>query len=228
MFGTHAHSSTLVARKGDEIPDNFMMLITAHAAIGGVLTMVLMPLGAIAGRYLRTVHPKWVRLHYGIMLFLAVPMVIACFVLGMQARVPLPDWTDPHFKIGAVLLALIIAQAAFGSYLHWLGGKIPITGGGSILRYAHPIIGILIIILGFVQVKLGFTEWTLNVGLYPNGAKIAWAVLVAFWSVVYLVGFVLLPRQWRARKAMHNNGGDRIGLKQTNGRGINSGSDVRV
>ena len=58
----------------------------------------------------------------------------------------------------------------------------------------------MILALGFAQVYTGFGQWG-KPGKVPHGAIVAWGVLLAFWTIVYLAGFVLLPKQWEQRKA---------------------------
>ncbi len=68
------------------------------------------------------------------------------------------------------------------------------------MHCADPLGQIVILALGFAQVYTGFGQWG-KPGTIPSGVVPAWGVLVAFWSIVYLAGFSLLPRQWRERQA---------------------------
>jgi len=165
------------------------------------LGMVLWPLGAIIGRYLRTYYPKWVRLHYIIMGAIATPVAIVVFALGRAHKQGDPDnWTTLHFRLGLVLLLLPILQSIYGTVLHMNRLNTPFDGPKSIVRYIHPIGGITILVLGFIQVRSGMGQWNAP-GTVPRGIIIAFWVLVALWGTIYLAGFALLPRQWRARKA---------------------------
>jgi hypothetical protein len=56
-----------------------------------------------------------------------------------------------------------------------------------------------IILLGFYQVYSGLGLWK-NPGPLPHGTTIAWGVLLAFWVVLYLAGFALIPKQVAMRK----------------------------
>ena len=61
-------------------------------------------------------------------------------------------------------------------------------------------IKITIVILGYIQVRLGFNQWG-KPGQVPHGVIPAWAVLLAVWSAIYLAGLGLVPKQWKIYKA---------------------------
>ncbi len=61
---------------------------------------------------------------------------------------------------------------------------------------------ILMIALGFAQVKTGFDSWDKPGDMVTHGSLIAWGVLFALWSVVYLAGLALIPSQWSAQKTL--------------------------
>jgi len=176
-------------------------IIIVHAALGGILGMIIWPLSAVLGRYLRSYHSKWVRIHYIVAGIIALPVLIVVFSLGRAHKQGDPDnWTTTHFRLGLVLLLMGLLQTIYGTVLHQERFKAPITGWKSIIRYGHPIVGFTIVILGFVQVYTGFGQWG-KPGMIPHGIVIAWGVLTAFWVILYLAGMALLPRQWRDRKA---------------------------
>lgn len=50
-----------------------------------------------------------------------------------------------------------------------------------------------------MQIYTGFTAWH-HPGTLPHGILIAWGVLVALWSALYLGGMALIPSQWKQRK----------------------------
>ncbi|KAK4685291.1 hypothetical protein P7C73_g4860, partial [Tremellales sp. Uapishka_1] len=109
------------------------------------------------------------------------------------------EWTASHFRVGLVLLILSILQVVHGTLLHMVGKHLPATGVKSILRYLHPVTGIAILAMGFYQPWSGFGQWG-KPGMVPKGTIIAWGVLLAFWSILYLAGLGLLPKQWKQDK----------------------------
>jgi len=189
-------------------------IIVAHAALGGVLAMVLWPTAAIVGRYLRSYYPKWVRIHYIISGVIGVPVLIVVFALGRAHKQGDPDnWTTYHFRSGLVLLLLGILQSIYGTLIH--ARPAAFQTGRSILRYGHPLVGVVILALGFAQVYTGFGQWG-KPGRIPHGAIVAWGVLVAFWSMLYLAGLVLLPRQIHDRGSEKNTEAPRTSSERLN------------
>lgn len=52
------------------------------------------------------------------------------------------NWTETHYRLGLVLLILGILQALYGWGIHLERVRLPVSGAGSILRYAHPVVGV--------------------------------------------------------------------------------------
>lgn len=145
-----------------------------------------------------------------------MPFVVIVFSLG-RWHVGDARFNKVHHRVGLALLILALLQSIYGWLIHikTLKKWFPRTGPRSIARYLHPIAGvsqpraqsqhvltmqIAIMVIGFVEVYLGLKLWK-RPGHVPHGAYVAWGVLLAFWLALYLTGFVLLPRQWRAGKA---------------------------
>lgn len=60
------------------------------------------------------------------------------------------------------------------------------------------ILQITIVVLGFIQVRTGFAAYHAP-GHISYGVIIAWAVVLAVWSAIYVAGLALIPRQQRER-----------------------------
>jgi hypothetical protein len=76
------------------------------------------------------------------------------------------NWTETHYRLGLVLLILGILQAVYGWGIHLERVRLPVVGAASILRYAHPVVGVSGILCS-MWLSLGHTParsftWTLR------------------------------------------------------------------
>lgn len=55
-----------------------------------------------------------------------------------------------------------------------------------------------ILALGFAQIYTGIYQWHAP-GQVPRGVLIAWGVLTALWSALWLGGLALIPAQWKQK-----------------------------
>jgi hypothetical protein len=71
--------------------------------------------------------------------------------------------------------------------------------GKPLQNWIHPLIGVIILAVGWITTYQGFDEWATWAGLgsVPKGVVIAWGILLGVFLVAYLGGLALLPRQFR-------------------------------
>jgi len=172
-----------------------------HAILSSVGFLIVLPLGALIARYLRTFTKSWFYAHAIIQFFIAGPIIYAGWSYGHSATGELftgGNWHDRHKRIGLALLLLYLVQLTGGLIIHFF--KMPNFRGGRRppQNYFHAILGLTIIGLAFYQAHFGLkSEWLEATGtLTPHSALAGWiAVIVIFW-VLYAIGLAFLPRQY--------------------------------
>ncbi|KAL5495997.1 hypothetical protein ACEPAH_3229 [Sanghuangporus vaninii] len=179
-----------------------------HALLCSIGFIILLPLGSLVGRYLRTFTRTWFWAHSFFQFLVAGPVIFAGWYYGYKSTSFLNTgghFVDPHKKIGLALLILYLVQIFLGTIIHsfktprFMGGQRPPQ------NYFHAILGLAIIALAAYQVHYGIvTEWYYSTGdgtIVPQKAMNAWiALTVIFWSL-YAIGLVLLPRQYSQEAA---------------------------
>jgi len=180
-----------------------------HAHLETLGFLVLLPIGVLVGRYLRTFDRRWFWVHWVMQFLISGPVILSGWALGYQTTQSLftgGNWVDTHKKIGLVLLILYLIQMALGAFIHLI--KFPSWMTTRLHRppqnYLHAFLGLVIIALAAFQVHYGmWTEWAHSLGtLHPvhMGCKHFWlSWVVVFWSL-YGLGLLLLPRQWRQER----------------------------
>ncbi|KAJ7233918.1 hypothetical protein C8J57DRAFT_1381237 [Mycena rebaudengoi] len=188
----------------DDIPFTpYQRMVIAHALFCVVGFAVLLPIGALLARYLRTATPTWFTGHWIAQFGVAGPVIITGFILGFQAAGKLKAtlWDD-HKRFGVVLVSLYILQCIVGAIIHWVKPKK--NTGRPPQNYFHAVFGITIIALGMYQIRSGFNvEWPTysGRGSVPTAISnlwIAWCVLL---PLLYLGGLTLLRKQYRQEDA---------------------------
>lgn len=171
-------------------------LITAHAVFGGLAFGLVAPLGIIVGRFGRA-YRKWWIVH-GALQFLASIFTVIAFATGWAGVGSDEHLADSHKKVGLALLILVLVQSIYGYTVHFTRLPSPqsshsslfptLASGKSPLRYYHVLIGIGILVLGWVQVgALGFDEWN-----DAETTEVPTAVIAIFWILVGLTVAVWL------------------------------------
>ncbi|KAK7447734.1 hypothetical protein VKT23_013990 [Stygiomarasmius scandens] len=175
-----------------------------HAILCTVGFLILLPLGIVFARYLRTFTNKWWAGHAVIQLVISVPVISAGWHYGWRVAqmAGLGHFIDPHTKMGLALLILYAIQLVWGLVIHFF--KIGAATTRPVQNYFHVFLGLVIMILAQEQVHYGlYIEWpfaTGNIHPVPQSAKNAWIALVVIFWVLYLAGFALLPRQFAQEK----------------------------
>lgn len=192
--------------------EHFQHLIRAHATLMPIGFLILLPLGVLIPRYARTFTNKWFYGHVGFQLFLAGPIIIAGFGVGVHATnsqvqagfIP-KNFGDQHTQTGLALFILYVVQVVLGLTSHLF--KRP-SHRFFLYRAPHHIlhiaVGLAIIGLAFFQVHLGYTfEWPAFVGLpVPASVNKAWMAWVIIIPILYVLGLAFVPRQISQESAM--------------------------
>ncbi|KAI9511396.1 hypothetical protein F5148DRAFT_344255 [Russula earlei] len=173
-----------------------------HGLLASITFLVILPLGVLLPRYVRTFTNRWWWLHVLINMFIAGPLVFASWARAISAsNMSAPEPLDHHGIIGYVILSLYISQFVIGAFIHYI--RIPSLSiiHRPLQNYFHAVLGLAILAIAGYQVHNGlYEEWeesTNNVHPVKDSLKHAWlALLITFWAL-YGIGLVLLPRQYK-------------------------------
>ncbi|KAI5118493.1 hypothetical protein M0805_003524 [Coniferiporia weirii] len=174
-----------------------------HALLSSIGFIILLPLGALVGRYLRTFSGSWFWMHAAIQFLIAGPVIFAGWAFGYQSTALLNtggNFFDRHKRVGLALLVLYLSQVLLGSVIHLFKAPRLLNGRRPPQNYFHAILGLTIIALAFYQVHFGIkTEWYEGTGdgtVVPVSALHAWTALIVIFWALYAAGLTLLPRQY--------------------------------
>lgn len=186
----------------------YQKLIVAHAIFCVVGFLLLLPVGALLARYLRTFTDVWFKGHWIIQFALAGPPIVVGIAMGIQAVVKagVKHLDDGHKKWGIALFILYLVQCALGAFIHFIKPSKP---GRPPQNYIHAVLGLLIIALALYQVRTGYAdEWPKATGREDipgaNAVWITWAVLL---PILYAAGLAFLPKQYRQEGAKRRTAG---------------------
>lgn len=187
----------------------FDRMIIAHAILGTVGFLFLLPLGGLVARYFRTSTGVWFKAHQAIQSFVAGPIIFVGFVLGLTivSQSGNPHFEGPHTQCGLALFLLYVLQVILGNVIHLWKPK-SAARRRPFQNYFHVFLGMLIIGLAFYQVRTGYSDvWMYATGRdpLPRAADIVWYVWVVFIPVLYFAGFAFLPKQFRQESAARNS-----------------------
>ncbi|KAF8914525.1 hypothetical protein CPB85DRAFT_1298321 [Mucidula mucida] len=198
------------AASGDPPLRLYERLIVAHGIVCTVGFLLLLPFGSLLARYLRTFSATWYTGHWISQFGLGGPIIIAGVVLGIVsvAKAGAIHLDDDHKKWGIAIFVLYFVQCGLGAVIHWFKPK-----GGAGRRppqnYLHAVLGLLIIGLGFYQVRTGYhVEWPETTGRdpLPNGVNIVFWIWVAIVPVLYVAGLLLFLRKQYRQEAEARKG----------------------
>ncbi|KAK7001337.1 CBD9-like protein, partial [Favolaschia claudopus] len=184
----------------DDIPlTPFQRMVIAHAVFCVIGFALLLPIGALLARYLRTFTPSWFTGHWIAQFGLSGPVILIGIVLGFKAAGPYGyKIMDDHKKTGIVLFALYLVQCIIGAVIHFVKPK---NGKGRPPQnYFHAVFGLAIIGLSMYQIRTGYRdEWPNYTGLgsLPSGINILWMVWVIIIPVLYAVGLMFIKKQYQ-------------------------------
>ncbi|KAF8993680.1 hypothetical protein BDQ17DRAFT_1286196 [Cyathus striatus] len=183
----------------------YQRMIVAHAVFCLVGFLLLLPVGGIIARYLRTFTSGWFRTHWIVQFVLAGPAIVIGVALGIRAidMSGALHLDDDHKRWGIAIFVLYGIQCGLGAFIHFVKPK---QKGRPPQNYFHAIFGLLIVGLAFFQVRTGYhEEWVKATGrpALPNAVNIVFFLWLALLAAVYFFGLSLLPRQYR-QESSHN------------------------
>ncbi|KAJ3971156.1 CBD9-like protein [Lentinula raphanica] len=180
-------------------------LALAHAVFCSAGFILILPAGVLVSRWTRTFTSKWYTAHWTLQFVfggLSIVIGLAFGVHSVNSGRHVEHLNDRHKQWGVALFALYIFQSAFGAFIHWVKPKN--STGRPLQNYLHAISGLILIGLGFYQVRSGYsTEWPMMVGREElmEGADIVWYAWAVILPLLYFAGLVLLPKQLKQEEA---------------------------
>lgn len=181
-----------------------MKIFIAHGVLMTVGFMIILPLGALQARFLRTIVPGkwWFGAHWLLQWPLTTILITIGFALGVSEvnKLQTGQLNSTHKKWGLVLICLYIVQCSLGGIIHWF--KSSKWTHRPPQNYAHAMLGLTIIGLAFWQVYTGMRDEWPGISGYevPMGYCVFWKVWVIVIPILYLFGLALLPRQYRIER----------------------------
>ncbi|KAJ5772664.1 hypothetical protein N7520_003193 [Penicillium odoratum] len=164
----------------------------AHGVLMVVAFIILFPFSALL-LHLSSAS-NTVTIHGGLQLF-ALVVSIAGLGLGVSMAQQIHNLVHYHIIIGIVVIAgLVLFQPAMGLLQHRFFRK---TGGKGPFAYIHRWFGRIMIVLGVINVGLGFQFTGVGDPDAPRGAVIAVAVIAGVVDVFYILtlGYVNMVRR---------------------------------
>jgi len=193
-----------------------------HATLSSVGMVVLLPIGILIARYLRTTRIPWFWIHAFWQSMVLGPILITGIGYGMKATDrqvkagTTAHFNDPHKKAGLAILILYIVQLMLGLFSHFANTTHIPGVYRSPQRIVHILLGLALFGLGFWQVNYGYTtQWPTYVGsIVPSSVPKAWKALVILFPILYALGWIFIPKQLsqeslrrhNTQKTEHNTG----------------------
>lgn len=180
----------------------------AHGVLLTLAFMILLPIGVLQARLLRTFVPGkwWFTAHWILQWPVTGTFIIIGFALAVNEvnRIKSGQLNSTHKKWGLVLILLYIVQCSLGGIIHFVKSSKAVRRPPQ--NYGHAVLGLIIISLSFWQVYTGFNEeWKAAGGQYvPRSVRNWWTAWVVILSVTYALGLGLLPRQWKKEAEQRN------------------------
>ncbi|KAG8758230.1 hypothetical protein FRC14_000477 [Serendipita sp. 396] len=213
----------------------YQKMLMAHAILSGIGFLIVLPIGALIGRWARTFTTTWFKGHWFFQAVLGIPIIWSGWFLAVAGIISKEGrhFDDTHKVLGLVLIGAYTLQLLLGVHIHLFKPRrrpIPAalnqnvaqlitTSNRPFLNYLHAFVGLSIITLSFYQVYLGINvEWEVSTGRgsaprVTEKVWIAWAVIL---PVVYLLGLSLLPKQLKQEQKLAQvkaRGSDALPLK---------------
>lgn len=172
----------------------YQKTIITHAVICIIGFLIVLPVGSLIARYLRTFSPIWFQFHWVLQFIFGGTAAIFGGFLGYRSveAAGASHYNDAHKKWGVALLFLYFVQCGFGAIIHWKRPAIRIWG------ILHAVFGLTVIALSFYQVRLGYKyEWPAVTGRdVIKPIENTWIVLIILLPILYAIGLALLPKQF--------------------------------
>ncbi|KAJ7582916.1 hypothetical protein C8J56DRAFT_831919 [Mycena floridula] len=177
-------------------------LVAAHGFLVSLGFLVLLPFGSLFARWARTFTPKWFKVHQMFNFYVSLPVIAIGWLLGPAAVIDAQarHLFDAHQICGFVILFLYLSQVYLGRYIHGRRA-LPKKSAHPPSNVLHAAFGIVLMTLAFFQVRSGISEWEMVTGRSTSPVLyLFWKMWAVVLAVVYLVGLVLLPRQFTQEK----------------------------
>ncbi|KAF9267010.1 CBD9-like protein [Marasmius fiardii PR-910] len=183
----------------------YQKIIVAHAFICGAAFLFFLPGGAMSARLLRTFSNSWFKLHWIHQWVLAGITIVVGVILGIAsvAEAQATHLDSTHKIWGIVIFILYLLQCSLGGIVHFFKPANPWPKSRPIQNYFHAVFGLLIIGLGFWQVRTGYKyEWPVATGRgdLPAMVDTMWLGSVISFPVIYGGGLYFLRKQYRQEK----------------------------
>ncbi|KAJ4488877.1 hypothetical protein C8J55DRAFT_506439 [Lentinula edodes] len=184
-------------------------LAFAHAVFCTAGFLLFLPAGALVSRWARTFTPAWYTAHWILQFIVSGLSIFLGLIFGVQSinkSREIEHFNDEHKKWGVILFALYVSQCALGAFIHWVKPKN--SPGRPLQNYLHAVFGLILIALGFFQVRTGYkTEWPKAVGRgdLMEGADFMWYTWILILPILYFAGLILLPKQLRQEAVPKSN-----------------------
>ncbi|KAJ5569461.1 uncharacterized protein N7459_008891 [Penicillium hispanicum] len=164
----------------------------SHAVLMTAAFVVLFPCSALALRVFPSSNV--LAIHATLQLF-TLAVAIAGFGVGISMAKDIHLFYSHHPIIGMVVVGcLVVFQPAMGLLQHRFFRK---TGGKGPFAYLHRWFGRIMIVLGVINVGLGYRLTGIGDPDAPRGAVIAVGVVAGVVAVIYILIVGLAERRWR-------------------------------
>lgn len=167
---------------------SFDRMVTAHAILMIIAFVILFPFSALTLYF----FPSFgiMTTHAPLQLF-AITLAVAGMGLGITMATDSNQLAESHAIIGILVISwLILFQPALGYLQHRYFRK---TGSKSVFAYLHRWSGRTMIVLGVINVGLGFKLSGIGTG-NPKGAVIAYGVVAGVSAAAYVLVVTLVRR----------------------------------
>lgn len=167
---------------------SFDRMVTAHAILMIIAFVILFPFSALTLYF----FPSFgiMTTHAPLQLF-ALTLAVAGMGLGITMATDSNQLAESHAIIGILVISwLVLCQPALGYLQHRYFRK---TGSKSVFAYLHRWSGRTMIVLGVINVGLGFKLSGIGTG-NPKGAVIAYGVVAGVSAAAYVLVVTLVRR----------------------------------
>lgn len=186
-----ASASSSAGGGGGGSSASFNRMVIAHAVLLIIAFVILYPFSALTLYLFPTLGIM--KMHAPLQVFNTC-LVIAGMGLGISIARSSGQLNNYHPIIGLVVISCLLAfQPAMGYLQHRYFRK---TGSKSLFAYTHRWLGRTLIVLGIINVGLGFRLSGIGDG-NPTGAVIAYAVVAGVFAVSYILVVVFVGQRRR-------------------------------
>ncbi|KAG8825761.1 hypothetical protein FRC17_008545 [Serendipita sp. 399] len=200
----------------------YQKMLMGHAILSGVGFLIVLPIGALIGRWVRNFTTTWFKGHWFFQAVLGIPIIWSGWFLAVAGIISKEGrhFDDTHKVLGLVLIGAYTLQLLLGVHIHFFKprrrplppatmnqnvAQLMTTSHRPLLNYVHAVVGLSIIALSFYQVYLGINvEWEVSTGrgVAPRIVERLWIAWIVVLPVAYFLGLSLLPRQLRQERKL--------------------------